>query len=591
MTLTSIPPALQAIDLHKSYPGGRGQPRVTALDGLGFEIGRGTVFGLLGPNGAGKSTTVKILATLTRADSGTATVAGVDVARDPAAVRRRIGLVSQKPSSDPMATGRENLVLAARIQGMGRSEARERAAWLLGRFGLAEAADRLVRTWSGGMSRKLDVAIGLVHRPEVLFLDEPTTGLDPEARAELWAEIGRLAGDDATTVLLTTHYLDEADRLADRLAIVDRGRVVVAGTPEGLKSELRGDTVVVEVGTATRRGRCRRGARGRARRSRRWWPTGLPCAPEPTPAPARSRPCSRRSTPARSRCSAPPWPAPPSTTSTCATSVGRFDPGDPGRRPAMTVVLAHSAYLTRRSVTALVRQPIFLVLTLIQPMVWLLLFGELFKSVVDIPGFAVDGTYVEFLAPGVVAMTALFSAAWAGTVYIDDMERGVMDRMLASPVSRAAMMNGTLAYQAITSVVQTLIVLGVAWLMGARFAWPGVAMTVVAAILLTVIFAALSNAVALLVRQQEALIGISQFTALPLTFLSSAVMSLALAPAWIASVARYNPLDWAVVVSRETLLGSPDWSAVWPRLGALVVVAAVMTWLATQAFGAYQRTA
>lgn len=257
----------------------------------------------------------------------------------------------------------------------------------------------------------------------------------------------------------------------------------------------------------------------------------------------------------------------------------------------MTVALAHSAYLTRRSVTALVRQPIFLVLTLIQPMVWLLLFGALFESVVDIPGFTVDGTYLEFLAPGVVAMTALFSAAWAGTVYIDDMQRGVMDRLLASPVSRAAMMNGTLAYQSITSVVQTLIVLGVAWLMGARFAWGGVLVTVVAAILLTVIFAALSNAVALLVRQQEALIGISQFTALPLTFLSSAVMALALAPAWIADVARFNPLDWAVVVSRETLLGSPDWSAVWPRLGALLVVACLMAWLATRAFGAYQKAA
>jgi ABC-2 type transport system ATP-binding protein len=144
---------------------------------------------------------------------------------------------------------RENLVLAARIQGLSKAEAGERTDWLLDRFGLAEAADRLVRTWSGGMSRKLDVAIGLVHRPEVLFLDEPTTGLDPEARAELWAEIGRLAGDDAMTVLLTTHYLDEADRLAHRLAIVDHGRVAVEGTPEALKSELHGDTVVVEVVT------------------------------------------------------------------------------------------------------------------------------------------------------------------------------------------------------------------------------------------------------------------------------------------------------------------------------------------------------
>ena len=250
MTPHSTAPALQAVDLYKSYPDGRGKPPVVALDGLAFEVPRGTVFGLLGPNGAGKSTTVKILATLTHADRGTAVVAGVDVAADPVGVRRRIGLVGQRPSSDPIATGRENLVLAARIQGLSKTEANARADWLLGRFGLADAADRLVRTWSGGMSRKLDVAIGLVHRPEVLFLDEPTTGLDPEARAELWAEIARLSGDDAMTVLLTTHYLDEADRLAHRLAIVDHGRVAVEGTPEALKSELRGDTVVVEVATA-----------------------------------------------------------------------------------------------------------------------------------------------------------------------------------------------------------------------------------------------------------------------------------------------------------------------------------------------------
>ena len=239
--------ALQAEDLRKSYPAGRGNAPVRALDGLSFAVERGTVYGLLGPNGAGKSTTVKILSTLSRADSGTAAVAGVDVARDPDGVRRRIGLVSQKPSSDPMATGRENLVLAARIQGLGKSAAADRTQWLLDRFGLGGDADRLVKTWSGGMVRKLDVAIGLVHRPEVLFLDEPTTGLDPEARAEMWAEIARMAGDDDMTVLLTTHYLDEADRLANRLAIVDHGTVAVEGTPEQLKNELRGDVLQVEL--------------------------------------------------------------------------------------------------------------------------------------------------------------------------------------------------------------------------------------------------------------------------------------------------------------------------------------------------------
>ena len=242
--------ALDARDLVKTYPAGRGREPVHALDGLSIQVAAGSVFGLLGPNGAGKSTTVKILTTLSRPDAGRARVAGIDVLVAPDRVRRAIGLVSQKPSSDPMATGRENLLLAAHIQGLSGSDARARAASLLSRFDLADAADRLVRTYSGGMARKLDVAIGLIHRPQVLFLDEPTTGLDPEARAEMWAEIARLAGEEQMTVLLTTHYLDEADHLADRLAIVDHGRVVVEGTPDQLKSELRGDTVQVELASA-----------------------------------------------------------------------------------------------------------------------------------------------------------------------------------------------------------------------------------------------------------------------------------------------------------------------------------------------------
>jgi len=239
--------ALSAVDLVKTYRTGRGTPPVRALDGLSVEVAPGTVFALLGPNGAGKSTTVKILTTLSRPDAGSATVAGIDVLAEPDAVRRSIGLVGQKSSGDPMATGRENLVLAARIQGMSRVVAERRAGELLARFRLGDAADRLVKTWSGGMARKLDVALGIVHRPAVLFLDEPTTGLDPEARAEMWQEISSLAADERVTVLLTTHYLDEADRMADRLAIVDAGRVVVEGTPDHLKRQLRGDTVAVQL--------------------------------------------------------------------------------------------------------------------------------------------------------------------------------------------------------------------------------------------------------------------------------------------------------------------------------------------------------
>jgi ABC-2 type transport system ATP-binding protein len=237
--------AIEAADLVKTYPG-----EVRALDGLGLEVQAGTIFGLLGPNGAGKSTTVKILTTLTRPDSGSATVGGEDVLREPDRVRRAIGVVAQRSGVDPDATGRENLTLAGQLYGMGGVTLSEQVQALLERFGLADAGGRLARTYSGGMQRKLDVAMGLVHRPQVLFLDEPTTGLDPEARADMWQEISHLATEEGLTILLTTHYLEEADRLARRLAIVDRGRVVASGTPEELKGQLRGDAVQIELAEA-----------------------------------------------------------------------------------------------------------------------------------------------------------------------------------------------------------------------------------------------------------------------------------------------------------------------------------------------------
>ncbi len=245
-------PAIEARDLVKTYPGG-----VRALDGLGFAVETGTVFGLLGPNGAGKSTTVKILTTLSRPDSGQANVAGLDVTRQPDQVRHAIGCVAQKSAVDRQATGGENLLLQGRLYGLRGRELKRRADELLERFGLAEAAGRVTRTYSGGMQRKLDVAMGLIHRPQVLFLDEPTTGLDPEARADMWQEIAHLAAE-GLTILLTTHYLEEADRLARRLAIVDRGRVVAEGTPDELKGELRGDAVHVELGEPERNGRVHR---------------------------------------------------------------------------------------------------------------------------------------------------------------------------------------------------------------------------------------------------------------------------------------------------------------------------------------------
>jgi ABC-2 type transport system ATP-binding protein len=228
-----------------------------AVRGIDFEVYAGEVFGLLGPNGAGKSTTVKVLNTLSRPDSGIARVAGLDVVKQPDEVRRSVGCVAQKSGVDTNATGRENLTLQGQFYGMHGAALRTRVSELLERFGLAAAADREARGYSGGMKRKLDVAMGLIHMPRVLFLDEPTTGLDPEARADLWGEIARLSGSDGITVLMTTHYLEEADQLAHRLAIVDRGRVVAEGTPDALKGELSGDAIQVDLAHAVEESRVR----------------------------------------------------------------------------------------------------------------------------------------------------------------------------------------------------------------------------------------------------------------------------------------------------------------------------------------------
>ena len=232
--------AIEVEDLRKTYAGG-----VEALRGVSFDVRPGEVFALLGPNGAGKSTTVRILTTLSAPTGGRARVAGFDVVRQPREVRRRIGSVAQSSGVDLTATGRENLTLQGRLFHLPAAELRSRTAELLRLFQLEAAADRPAATYSGGMKRRLDVAMGLIHRPEVLFLDEPTTGLDPESRAVMWKEVRGLAAE-GLTLLLTTHYLEEADQLAQRIAIVDGGRIVAAGTPEELKREIPGEAVTLD---------------------------------------------------------------------------------------------------------------------------------------------------------------------------------------------------------------------------------------------------------------------------------------------------------------------------------------------------------
>jgi ABC-2 type transport system ATP-binding protein len=233
--------AIETSGLVKVYGG-----NTRALDGITFEVAPGELFGFLGPNGAGKTTTIRILATLLRATAGTARVAGFDVAKQPHEVRKRLGLAMQAPTLDAFSTGRETLELAGRLHRMPAREVRRRTDELLELLGLASVAKKLTGTYSGGMRRRLDLASALVHRPELLILDEPTEGLDPQSRTALWEELERIS-QAGTTMLLTTHYMEEADRLCSRLAIIDNGQIVVEGAPAEVKRGIGADTVVLEL--------------------------------------------------------------------------------------------------------------------------------------------------------------------------------------------------------------------------------------------------------------------------------------------------------------------------------------------------------
>ena len=244
---------VETVELRKQFRSrvGREVRTVEAVRKVDLAVPEGEIFGFLGPNGAGKTTTLRMLATLIEPDGGTATIAGADLRRDPGRVRRLIGYVAQGGSTWDEVTAREELVLQARMYGIGKAEAHRRAAVALTTFQLDEYADRKCKTYSGGQRRRVDIALGVIHEPKVVFLDEPTTGLDPQSRAHMWGEIRRLRAA-GMTIFLTTHYLEEADALCDRISIMDHGEIVAEGTPDALKREVLGDVVTVGVNGAAR---------------------------------------------------------------------------------------------------------------------------------------------------------------------------------------------------------------------------------------------------------------------------------------------------------------------------------------------------
>ena len=436
-------PAIQADKLVRQFKKG---PR--AVDGIDLAVEPGEIYGFLGPNGAGKSTTVHMLTTLLPPTSGSARVAGFDVVKQGAQVRMHIGAALQEAALDPLLTGREHLRLQASLQGISRAERVTRSEELLGRVGLREAADRKVRGYSGGMKRRLDLALALVHRPEILFLDEPTTGLDVQSRTALWSEVSRLASDDGVTVFLTTQYLEEADVLADRVGIIDHGHIVAEGTPAALKAEVGRSTVEAVPADAAdldrtaaildRFGELVPSTKGAAVRLddghvglaaivRALDQDGLPCENIQLHQ--------------------------PSLDDVFLAKTGRSleGAGDEEEVPeaglAMESALsafADQVYLIgRRSVVRTVRQPANVIAPLVFPMLLLAVNSGGLKAETHLPGFPTS-SFVAFALAVPFIQGALFATMNTGTDLARDIQTGFLNRLTLTPMRGTALLCGQL---------------------------------------------------------------------------------------------------------------------------------------------------
>jgi ABC-2 type transport system ATP-binding protein len=577
-----------------------------ALDGAGLEVPAGMVFGLLGPNGAGKTTLVRILATLLSPDGGRAEVFGRDVAREPAAVRELIGLTGQFAAVDELLTGRENLEMFGRLFKLTREDARRRAGELLERFGLAQAADRTARTYSGGMRRRLDIASSLLTRPQVLFLDEPTTGLDPRSRNEIWAAVRELRRE-GTTLLLTTQYLEEADQLADRIAVIDRGKVIAEGTGNELKDRVGGQILEVELDNAEQRDRAQAvlaevgcgEPEPDERPDRLTLPAprnGLELVEEaaaglrraqigvsdiglrrPTlddvflkltgapPGEDDGRPGPRTRRRPRPRQPAPDVPEPRRPVLLL-------------RRPSPKAVrsaITDTAVVTGRNLRHFVRQPDLLVFSTIQPVLFVLLFVYVFGGAIG-RSLPHGVGYVDFLLPGIFVQSVTFGASQTAVGLKEDLTRGVVDRFRSMPMARSAVLAGRTVADLLRNIAIIGLMIAVGYLVGFRFlggvggAVGCVAVVAAFGLSLSWIFAF----VALTVRGAETAQTAGFVVIFPLVFASSVFVPVATFPDWLQTFAKINPVTVTADAARSlALYGTPTslgYAAAW--IGGLLAV-------------------
>jgi ABC transporter DrrB family efflux protein len=561
-----------------------------ALDGAGLEVPAGMVFGLLGPNGAGKTTLVRILATLLSPDAGRAEVFGRDVAGEPAAVRELIGLTGQFAAVDELLTGRENLEMFGRLFKLPGERARRRAGELLERFDLAQAADRPVRTYSGGMRRRLDIASSLLTRPQVLFLDEPTTGLDPRSRNEIWAVVRELRRE-GTTLLLTTQYLEEADQLADRIAVIDRGKVIAEGTGNELKDRVGGQILEVELASAGQRDRAQAVLAGVGcgepqpdeRPDRLTLPAprnGLQLVEEaaaglrraqigvsdiglrrPTlddvflqltgapPGEDDARPSVR--TRRRPR---PRQPAPDAPASHRAALRLRLSPPR-----AVRSAVTDTSVVTGRNLRHYIRQPDLLVFSTIQPVLFVLLFVYVFGGAIG-RSLPHGITYVDFLLPGIFVQSVTFGASQTAVGLKEDLTRGVVDRFRSMPMARSAVLAGRTVADLVRNVLIIFLMIAVGYLVGFRFhggaagAVGCIAVVAAFGLALSWIFAF----VALTVRGAETAQTAGFVVIFPLVFASSVFVPVATYPDWLQAFAKINPVTVTANAARSlALYGTP----------------------------------
>jgi ABC-2 type transport system ATP-binding protein len=550
----------------------------TALDGVDLEVPEGMVFGLLGPNGAGKTTLVRILATLLRPDAGRAELLGLDVVSDPSKVREELALTGQFAAVDELLTGRENLEMFGRLFRLSRTEARSRASELLERFELMDAADRTAKTYSGGMRRRLDLASSMLTQPRVLFLDEPTTGLDPRSRNEIW-DIVRDLRREGTTVLLTTQYLEEADELADEIAVIDHGRVIAKGTGNELKDRVGGHILEVELTNVGQRDEAKaallRIGCGQPEEDGRPDRLTLPAPRESLVLVEEAAAELRRAGIGVSEMGLRgptlddvflqlTGQAPSENGGPVGTAAVAEIPVEHARRlwrPTSISLrdvessVTDIGVVTMRNLRHFWRQPDLLVFSTIQPIMFVILFVYVFGGAVGLalpPGVS----YVDYVLPGIFVQSVTFRASNTAVGLSEDLRRGVIDRFRSMPMARSAVLLGRTTADLVRNILITGLLILVGYIIG--FSFQAGFLNAVACVLLVAAFGfALSwifAFVSLVVRGAETAQTAGFVLLFPLVFASSVFVPVSTMPSWLQPFAKASPVTLTANAARTLAL-------------------------------------